>query len=54
MKDFYQGLLGTQHLSPASALQAAQKAISQQKQWASPYYWAAFVLQGDWNGWQTK
>jgi CHAT domain-containing protein/Tfp pilus assembly protein PilF len=54
MKDFYQGLLGNQHLSPASALQAAQRTISQQKQWASPYYWAAFVLQGDWNGWQTR
>ena len=52
MKEFYRGMLGSQQLSPSAALQAAQKNISRQKQWASPYYWAGFVLQGDWNNWQ--
>jgi CHAT domain-containing protein len=34
--------------SPAAALQAAQKSIASQKRWRSPYYWAGFVLQGEW------
>jgi CHAT domain-containing protein len=52
MKRFYQGMLGNQQLSPAAALRAAQLAMLQQKQWASPYYWAAFVHQGEWNTWE--
>jgi CHAT domain-containing protein len=54
MKEFYRGMFGNQHLSPSAALQNAQKTLSRQKQWASPYYWAAFVLQGDWTGWQSR
>ena len=47
MKHFYQEMLqkGT---SPAAALQAAQIAMWQQKRWQAPYYWAAFVIQGEW------
>ncbi|MGH9847675.1 MAG: CHAT domain-containing protein, partial [Blastocatellia bacterium] len=48
MKHFYQAMLGEQHLRPAAALRAAQIALWQQKQWQAPYYWAAFVLQGEW------
>jgi CHAT domain-containing protein len=48
MKYFYQGMLGPQKLSPAAALRAAQVAMWKQKGWESPYYWAAFVLQGEW------
>ncbi|HEV8130589.1 MAG TPA: CHAT domain-containing tetratricopeptide repeat protein [Acidobacteriota bacterium] len=48
MKYFYQGMLGPQKLSPSAALRAAQVAMSKQKGWESPYYWAAFVLQGEW------
>ncbi len=33
---------------PAAALRAAQLELWQQKKWASPYYWASFVLQGEW------
>jgi tetratricopeptide (TPR) repeat protein len=33
---------------PASALRAAQIELWQQQQWQSPYYWAAFVIQGEW------
>ncbi|MGB8507759.1 MAG: CHAT domain-containing protein [Pyrinomonadaceae bacterium] len=35
-------------LSPAEALKAAQISLSGQKRWSSPYYWAGFVLQGEW------
>jgi CHAT domain-containing protein len=48
MKRFYQGLLGPEALSPAGALRQAQMAIWKQRQWRAPYYWAAFVLQGEW------
>jgi len=33
---------------PAAALRAAQVEMGKQKQWQSPYYWAAFTMQGDW------
>jgi CHAT domain-containing protein/tetratricopeptide (TPR) repeat protein len=48
MKRFYQGLLGPERLRPAEALRQAQLSIWKQKQWRAPYYWAAFVLQGEW------
>jgi CHAT domain-containing protein len=47
MRDFYRGMLGD-GLRPASALRAAQVNMWRQKRWRSPYYWAAFVLQGEW------
>jgi len=48
MKRFYQGMLGPEALRPARALRQAQLSIWKQKQWREPYYWAAFVLQGEW------
>ena len=48
MKRFYQGVLGPARLPPAVALREAQLSIWKQKQWRAPYYWAAFVLQGEW------
>lgn len=33
---------------PAAALRAAQVEMWRQRQWQAPYYWAAFVLQGEW------
>jgi CHAT domain-containing protein len=48
MKRFYQGLLGPEALSAAGALRQAQLSIWKEKQWRAPYYWAAFVLQGEW------
>jgi CHAT domain-containing protein len=48
MKRFYQGMLGPEALSPAGALRQAQMSIWKQKHWREPYYWAAFVLQGEW------
>jgi CHAT domain-containing protein len=46
---FYRGMLGDKKLRPAAALRAAQIEMWKQKQWRSPYYWATFVIQGDWN-----
>jgi CHAT domain-containing protein/Tfp pilus assembly protein PilF len=47
MTYFYQGMFG-QKLSAAAALRAAQIEMARGKTYQSPYYWAAFVLQGDW------
>jgi CHAT domain-containing protein len=47
MARFYRGML-RENKTPAAALRTAQIEMSRQKQWQSPYYWAAFVLQGEW------
>jgi CHAT domain-containing protein len=41
-------MLGGTHQRPAAALREAQIAMWKTKGWDAPYYWAAFVLQGDW------
>ena len=48
MKRFYQGMLGEKKLAPAAAMRAAQIELWNDKKWKSPYYWAAFTLQGEW------
>lgn len=48
MKRFYQFMLGEEHLPASAALRQAQLAIKNEQRWQAPYYWAAFVLQGDW------
>jgi CHAT domain-containing protein/Tfp pilus assembly protein PilF len=35
-------------MSPAAALRVAQIHMWKQKRWSSPYYWAAFQIQGEW------
>jgi CHAT domain-containing protein len=35
-------------LPAGAALRAAQLDMFRQKRWASPYYWAGFVLHGEW------
>src|SRR5262249_11759016 len=47
MKRCYRGLL-QQPLRPPAALRAAQLALSRDPRWSAPYYWAGFVLQGEW------
>jgi len=47
MKRFYKKLL-QEKLSPSAALRVAQLEMSQQKRWKDPYYWAGFIIQGDW------
>jgi CHAT domain-containing protein len=46
MKRFYSNML-QKDMTPAAALRAAQNSIRQEPQWKSPYYWAAFTLQGE-------
>ena len=48
MSHFYRGLLGPAHLPAPAALRAAQEAVRSQRRWEHPYYWAGFVLHGDW------
>ena len=46
MKRFYSKML--EHgMTPPAALREAQNSIRQEPQWRSPYYWAAFTLQGE-------
>ena len=47
MKRFYEGML-VNGQTPAAALRAAQLSMWQEKRWHTPYYWAAFILQGEW------
>ena len=47
MRRFYVGI--ERHgMSPAAALRAAQVQMWKEKPWRSPFYWAAFEIQGDW------
>jgi CHAT domain-containing protein len=48
MRRFYEGMLGSRRLRPAAALRAAQVEMASSAMWARPYYWAGFVLQGEW------
>jgi len=34
--------------NPAAALRAAQLSMYRERRWQAPFYWAAFVVQGDW------
>ncbi len=48
MRLFYRALLQDK-LRPAAALRAAQTGLAKNPEWAAPWYWAGFVLQGDWS-----
>ncbi|MBW4582072.1 MAG: CHAT domain-containing protein [Tildeniella nuda ZEHNDER 1965/U140] len=47
MNQFYQGIL-KENLSPSKALRKAQLEVLKQPHWQNPYYWAPFILQGEW------
>lgn len=47
MRRFYRLMLG-QKLSPAAALRSAKVEMMSLNEWRHPFYWAGFVLQGDW------
>ena len=47
MSMFYQNLL-ERNQRPAEALFNAQRELSEKPRWRHPYFWGAFVLQGDW------
>jgi CHAT domain-containing protein len=47
MQRLYTGMLRS-NKTPAAALRAAQIEMLRTAQWQSPYYWAPFVMQGEW------
>ncbi len=47
MRRFYEGMLRGR-MRPAEALRAAKVAMWAQPRWRSPFFWAAFELQGEW------
>ncbi|NJR16330.1 MAG: CHAT domain-containing protein [Calothrix sp. CSU_2_0] len=47
MQEFYKEML-QQKKTPAIALRAAQRKLWENKELRSPYFWAAFTLQGEW------
>jgi len=47
MTHFYRALF-VDNLPPGAALRLAQATLRRDPRWSSPYFWAGFVLQGDW------
>jgi len=47
MSRFYTAIL-EEGLAPAAALRRAQLSMQGEPRWSDPYYWAPFVLQGEW------
>ena len=47
MKRFYEGLLGD-GVSPSRALADAQRSMVANRGRSDPFFWGAFVIQGDW------
>jgi CHAT domain-containing protein len=47
MSRFYRGMLKEGRPAPA-ALRQAQLELSRHPRWSAPFYWAGFVLQGEW------
>jgi len=47
MQRFYRAMI-VDGSPPAAALREAQLAVRSQARWRDPYFWAGFVLQGDW------
>ncbi len=47
MRRFYEGMT-RDNLRPAAALRNAQLAMARQPRWSARYYWAGFILQGEW------
>ena len=48
MTDFYKRLLAAEQVSPPAALRNAQLTMITGKKYSAPFYWAPFVLVGDW------
>lgn len=47
MSRFYREMF-EERRSPSAALRSAQLAMWRETEWRSPFFWAAFVLQGEW------
>jgi CHAT domain-containing protein len=48
MTDFYRRLLGPTPSSPSAAMREAQLAMIKANKTSAPFYWAPFVLEGEW------
>jgi CHAT domain-containing protein len=48
MTDFYRRLFAAVDTSPSSAMRGAQLSMISGKKYSAPFYWAPFVLVGDW------
>jgi CHAT domain-containing protein/tetratricopeptide (TPR) repeat protein len=48
MAEFYRAML-EDGLTPVAALRIAKQKLRQEKAWQAPYFWAGFVLQGEYN-----
>ena len=48
MASFYRSLLGARPAAPSVALNAARRTMLARKETSAPYFWAPFVLVGDW------
>jgi CHAT domain-containing protein len=48
MKHFYHAML-VEGLRPPAALRQAQIAVWKQQRWRAPYFWAGFILQGEYD-----
>jgi CHAT domain-containing protein len=47
MKRFYSAML-VEGRDPSAALRMAQVSMWKEDRWSAPYYWAGFVIEGDW------
>jgi CHAT domain-containing protein len=47
MTRFYRKMF-EEGMRPSEALRMAQISLYEERQWRAPYYWAAFILQGEW------
>ena len=48
MTDFYKRMFSGQGMAPGAAMQAAQQSMIAGKKYSAPFYWAPFVLVGEW------
>ena len=48
MTDFYKRLFASNETSGSAAMREAQLAMISGKKYSAPFYWAPFVLVGDW------
>jgi CHAT domain-containing protein len=48
MREFYHALL-IEHMNAGAAIELAQRRLARDNRWQSNYYWAGWVLQGDWD-----
>jgi CHAT domain-containing protein/Tfp pilus assembly protein PilF len=47
MSRLYREMLGRNRLSPTASLRMAQLSLQRSSRWQAPYYWAGFILQGE-------